>query len=188
MEALVNDTYNDLLIATQNTEKKIKQLVRSVVSDTIRVKALEQLGRKTTRNAVVEKLTQQGLSRKLTDEAWVGIIDKAGRRWNLSTYAEMVVRTKLQQAHVEGVRVETLERGVDLAVISSHGAKDACASYEGMVISINGQTPGYKTYQELRQGGKIFHPNCKHHISPIRDVKLLPDSVRQKHEDAKKIV
>ena len=91
----------------------------------MRVKALEQLGRRTTRNAIIEKLTQQGLSKKLTDEAWVGIINNAGRRWNLSTYAEMVVRTKLQQAHVEGVRVETLERGVDLAVISSHGAKDA---------------------------------------------------------------
>ena len=121
-------------------------------------------------------------NRKLNEEAWVGIIDKAGRRWNLSTYAEMVVRTKLQQAHVEGVRVETLERGVDLAVISSHGAKDACGGYEGIVISINGQTPGYKTYKELRQGGKIFHPNCKHHISPIRDFKLLPELVRLKHE------
>ena len=186
VESLVNDTYSDLLIATQNTEKKIKQLVRSVVSDTMRVKALEQLGRRTTRNAVVDKLTQQGLSKKLTDEAWVGIIDKAGRRWNLSTYAEMVVRTKLQQAHIEGVRVENVERGVDLAIVSSHGATDPCRNYEGMIISINGETPGYKTYQELRQSGKIFHPNCKHHISPIRDIKLLPDSVRQKHEEAMK--
>ena len=41
VESLVNDTYNDLLIATQNTEKKIKQLVRSVVSDTMRVMALK---------------------------------------------------------------------------------------------------------------------------------------------------
>ena len=32
VEALVNDTYADLLIATKNTETKIKQLVRSVVS------------------------------------------------------------------------------------------------------------------------------------------------------------
>ena len=96
----------------------------------------------------------------------------------------MVVRTKLQQAHIEGVRVESLERGVDLAVISSHGAKDACGGYEGLVISMNGETPGYKTYQKLRQGGKIFHPNCKHHISPIRDIKLLPESLRKKHEEA----
>ena len=184
VETLVNDTYSDLLIATQNTEKKIKQLVRSVVSDTMRVKALEQLGRRTTRNAIIEKLTQQGLSRKLTDEAWVGIIDKAGRRWNLSTYAEMVVRTKLQQAHVEGVRVEALERGVDLAVISSHGATDPCRNYEGLVISMNGETPGYKTYQELRQSGKIFHPNCKHHISSIQDINLLPNSLKKRHEEA----
>jgi len=96
----------------------------------------------------------------------------------------MVVRTKQQQAHVEGVRVESVERGVDLAVISSHGATDPCRNYEGLVISMNGETPGYKTYKELRQSGKIFHTNCKHHISPIRDIKLLPESLRKKHEEA----
>ena len=98
----------------------------------------------------------------------------------VTLYPEMVVRTKLQQAHVEGVRVESVERGVDLAVICSHGATDPCRNYEGLVISMNGETPGYKTYQELRQSGKIFHPNCKHHISPIRDIKLLPESLRKK--------
>ncbi|MCW2279100.1 phage minor capsid protein [Heliophilum fasciatum] len=186
VEALINDTYSDLLMATQNTERKIKQLVKNTVGETMRTKALQQLGRRSMRNAVVAELTQKGLSARLDGEAWVGIVDRAGRRWNLSTYAEMVVRTKLMQAHIEGTRVEGMQRGVDLAVVSSHNAKDACRSYEGMIISLNGLTAGYRTYDQLRAIGNIFHPNCQHHVSPVRDVALLPQSVREKHEQAMK--
>ncbi|MBC9785098.1 minor capsid protein [Heliobacterium chlorum] len=180
VEALMNDTYSDLLLATKNTERKVKQLVRSMVGDTMRSRAIEQQGRRTLTNEIARKLAAKGVSRRLHDEAWVGIVDAAGRRWKLSTYADMVVRTKLTQAHVEGVRTETLERGVDLAVVSSHGATDACRVFEGMVISINGMTTGFPTYQQLRDSGNIFHPNCKHHISPIRDLSLLPRSLREK--------
>lgn len=182
VDALINDTYQDLLMATQNTERKVKQLVRSVVGDTLRVKAIEQLGRRTTRNEIVDKLTRAGLSKKLESEAWVGIVDKAGRRWNLSTYAEMVVRTKIQQAHSEGRRIELLERGLDLSVVSSHGATDPCRKYEGMIISLNGLTPGFKTYAEIRATGEIFHPNCKHTVHAVRSLDVLPAAVREKHE------
>ncbi|MTV49852.1 minor capsid protein [Heliobacillus mobilis] len=185
-EELINDTYTDLLMATQNTERKIKQLVRNAVSETLRVKAVEQMGRKTMKKAIVGDLTHKGLSAKLDSEAWVGIVDRSGRKWNLSTYTEMVVRTKLTQAHIEGTRVETMERGVDLAVISSHNAKDACRSFEGMVISLHGLTPGYLTYDQVRGTGKIFHPNCQHHVSPVRDIQLLPKQLRDKHKEKMK--
>ncbi|MBC9785868.1 minor capsid protein [Heliobacterium chlorum] len=180
-EALINDTYTDLLMATQNTERKIKQLVRNAVSETLRMKALEQMGRRTIKKAIVGDLTHKGLSAKLDSEAWVGIVDRIGRRWNLSTYAEMVVRTKLTQAHIEGTRVEMMERGVDLAVISSHGAQDACRTFEGMIISMHGLTSGYMNYDQVRATGKIFHPNCQHRVSPVRDIHLLPKKLREKH-------
>jgi len=186
VEALVNDTYGDLLIATKNTERKIKQLVRSVVSDTMRLRAIEQLGRNTQRKEIARKLARFGLSKNLDSESWVGIVDSAGRRWNLSTYAEMVVRTKIQQAHVEGVRVEALERNVDLAVVSSHGATDSCRLFEGMVVSLNGTTPGYPTYAVLRATNKIFHPNCQHSVNPVRDLSLLPKDVREKAAESLK--
>lgn len=191
LEALIADTYSDLLFATQNTDRKVKALVRRVVAEQMRNKAVQQLGRETMRKAVVSELTKKGLTERFNAEAWVGIVDKAGRRWNLNTYAEMVVRTKLNQAHVEGTRVESLERDVDLAIVSSHGAKDPCRHFEGMVISLNGLTPGYRTYEELYQSGLIFHPNCKHKVTPLRSPDLLPKDVRSKAEDqaanAKKI-
>ncbi|WP_243237413.1 phage minor capsid protein [Heliobacterium chlorum] len=114
-EALINDTYTDLLMATQNTERKIKQLVRNAVTETLRVKAVEQMGRRTVKSAILGDLKHKGLSTRLYSEAWIGIVDRSGRKWNLSTYTEMVVLTKLTQAHIEGTRVETMKRGVDLA-------------------------------------------------------------------------
>lgn len=183
VEALIADTYSDLLLATQNTERKVKALVREVVADQMRTKALEASGRVTTGKAIRNALTKKGLSDRVSAEGFIGIVDKRGRKWNLATYADMVVRTKLTQAHVEGTRTEAIERGVDLAIISSHGAKDACRHYEGMVISMNGLTEGYPTYAELRRSNKIFHPNCKHKVTPIRDINLLPQIVRDKHND-----
>lgn len=182
VEALVNDTYADLLLATQNTERKVKAMVRNIVGKTMRLRAIQQQGRVSTTKALAEELSARGLSKTLDSEAWVGIVDKAGRRWDLTTYSQMVVRTKLNQAWVEGVKVETLERGVDLAQISSHNADDACRHFEGMVVSLHGLTPGFLTYDELRQSQLIWHPNCKHKVFPIRDFDLLNDQQKAKHE------
>ncbi len=180
VEALIADTYQDLLQATQNTERRVKRLVREVVAEQTRLNAIEQMGRKTRVKAIKTELTQKGLSERLKREGWVGIVDKAGRRWDLGTYTEMVTRTKMYQAHVEGTRIEAKERGVDLAIVSSHGAKDPCRYFEGVIISMNGETPGYLTYSELRRTNLIFHPNCKHKITPVRDPNLLPAKVKQK--------
>lgn len=187
VNAHVADTYGDLLKATKNTENSIKTLVRDAVSSTIRMRAVQQIGRKTMTNEIVKKLNTAGLSKTLDEEGWVGIVDAAGRRWNLNTYAEMVARTKMSQAHVEGVRTQALERGVDLAVISTHNAPDACRNFEGLVISLNGHTPGYITYEQLRQSNLIFHPNCGHSVSPVRKLELLPPALRKKHDEKMKI-
>lgn len=181
VDSLIADTFGDLLLVTQNTERKVKQIVREVVRDQMRMNAVQASGRVTTSKSIIEALTKQGLSDRIKAEGFIGIVDSAGRKWNLATYADMVVRTKMTQAHIEGTRTEALERDVDLAIISSHAAKDSCANYEGMVISMNGLTPGYMTYAELRRSNKIFHPNCRHKVTPIRDLGLLPEDVRDRH-------
>lgn len=186
VDALIADTYGDLLVATKNTEKAIKEVVREVTADTMRIKAAQQLGRKTMVREIRSELTRQGLSRRIKEDGWVGIVDKRGRRWNLGTYSDMVVRTKLQQSYIEGATFESNKRGVDLGIITSHGAKDSCSIYEGAIVSLSGRTDGYPSYEELRGTGLIFHPNCIHSINPIRDPSLLPDTVKAKAEKATK--
>lgn len=181
VEKMVTDTFEDVLALTTRTNKKIIQTVRDVSGEVMRMNAMNQIGYDTTRKEIMEKLIKQGFSKKITKD-FKGVTDSAGRRWELKKYVNMLVKTKIQQAYSEGVRAESIERGTDLAMISSHGAEDACSHFEGMVISMTGATKGLYTYDELRRSNKIFHPHCKHTITPLRSIDLLPPQLQEKHK------
>jgi Phage minor capsid protein 2 len=181
VDAMIADTYTDLLSATDNMSKRLKRIVRQTVAEQMRVNAIKRFGRKHNVKGIVSKLTKKGFSKELDEEGFVGIVDRSGRRWKLNHYVETVVRTKIQQAHVEGMRVQGIERGIDLALISTHGAEDDCRKYEGIVISMNGLTEGFLTYDELRKSNEIFHPNCQHTLYPIRSLDQLSEEERRIH-------
>lgn len=183
IDALTADTFEDLLYANNKMKQSTIKMVRAVVAEQMKAKAAAGMGRNTTRKAIVAALNKKDIRDRFNVEGNVAIVDRAGRRWKLETYAEMVTRTKMLQAHTEGTRVEALERGVDLAIISSHNADDSCRKFEGQIISLNGHTEGFMTYDELRRSNLIFHPNCRHKVTPIRDINLLPEAVRKKFEE-----
>jgi Phage minor capsid protein 2 len=182
VEKMIEDTFEDVLALTDRTDKRIKQTIRDIAGQVMRINSIQQIGYETTKKEIMEKLLKKGFSKEIKKN-FVGVTDRAGRKWKLDDYVSMLVKTKMQQAYSEGVRTECIERGIDLAVISSHGAKDACRHFEGMVISMTGATKGLYTYDELRRSNKIFHPNCKHTITPLRDISLLPEKLRKKHEE-----
>lgn len=181
VDALVNDTYHDILLATANTSNHVRQVVQDTVKKVAQYHAVRNTRYTEQAKQLVKELSKQGLSKKITEEAFVGIVDRKGRRWNLNTYANMVIKTKVNQAFHQGIAHEMEETGFDLAVISSHGAKDACGKWEGVVISVNGQTEGYPTYAEARATNEIFHPNCEHTIHPIRSLDMLHEDDIKKH-------
>jgi Phage minor capsid protein 2 len=183
IDTIMQDTFDDLLSATQLTSKRTKQIVRRVVSEKMKIDMARAKGYDVMKSSVIEELTKSGLSKTVTKDGFVGIIDKAGRKWKMSNYVDMVVKTKYKQARFEGLRTKALEDDIDLAIISSHGAKDACRKYEGMIISMNGTTKGYPSYSELRKSNEIFHPRCKHTIYPFRSPDLLSGDERQKSEE-----
>lgn len=183
IEALTSDTFEDLLYANQKMKRETVKMVRAIVAEQMKMKAAQGQGRNTIRKAIIEALTKKEIRERFNVEGNVAIIDKAGRHWKLETYAEMVTRTKMLQAHTEGTRIQALERGVDLAIISSHNATDACRGFEGQIISMNGLTDGFMTYDELRRSNLIFHPNCRHKLIPIRDINLLPPVIRARYEE-----
>ncbi|MCS0827392.1 phage minor capsid protein [Cytobacillus firmus] len=181
VDSLINDTYSDLLKATTNTSKQVRQLVQSVVSDVMRMGSLNNTGRVQMTREIRQGLTNKALEQKLEKDGFIGIIDKRKRPWSTKRYADMIARTKLNQAHVEGVRVSGIERGIDLAVISTHNAPDECSLFEGMIISLNGLTDGLLSYQEIYDSNKCFHPNCQHKVHLIKP-ELLPKAVKDKHD------
>jgi hypothetical protein len=188
VEAIVSDTYNDILLATQNTEKHIKGLVRDTVSKVAQYNAVKNTNYTEQAEQLKKELSKKGLSERIVKEGFVGIVDKKGRRWDLGVYSKMVMKTKINDAFKEGVMQRAKEEGMDLAVISDHSADDACSKWEGVVVSMTGATKGYPTYAEARGTNQVFHPNCEHTLHPIRSLDMLhPDDIAEAKRKAKEL-
>ena len=169
LDKLMTDTYNDMLIATNYMSESAKRFVRVKTSQVMQLQQALRQGNKSLAYSLARQLEAGKLGKDASTQAFTGIVDKAGRRWNLKTYSEMVVRTKVQQAHIYGTAQQGHEMGYHLFIISSHNALDACSHWEGKIISVGESIDGYSSYEELAASNEIFHPNCKHHITPISD-------------------
>lgn len=91
-----------------------------------------------------------------------GFKDKAGRVWNLSTYAQMATRTLITNAHNQGKINRYTEFGRDLVIVSQHQrACGLCRPWERKILSLSGKHPDYPALDEAKGAG-LFHPNCGH--------------------------
>lgn len=188
IEALYADTYQDILLATNNTKQSVKKVVRDTVRKVAQYNSLKNTNYTEQAEQLAKELSKKGLSESVKKEGFVGIVDKKGRKWDLRTYSNMVIKTKVNQAHIEGIRHEATETGCDLAIISSHGAEDACSKWEGVIISLTGANEGFPTYEDGRKTQEIWHPNCEHTLHPVRSLDLLPpDEVALARKKAKEL-
>lgn len=176
------DTFEDLLFVTNHTTKESKKVIRDIISKHIQLGVAENQGHREIIRRIRKEIALENIRREVADKALVGIIDARGRRWKLKTYVELVVKTKLQQIHVEGLKDQALEDGYDLARIPSKGATDSCRNFEGMVISLNGLEKNFPSYDGLKASGLIFHPNCNHTPVPIADFELLHEDDKTLHK------
>jgi Phage minor capsid protein 2 len=166
VEAVIADTQADLLAVTTNVERKVRSAIRQVTSEVLRENLASGInGRKTIRGEILS-----GLRKTLGDSLNTGIIDASGRRWRPEVYTETLAQTKLMNTHRDATLNEAVSREALYGIISSHGAKDACRNYEGRVVKLTADAPGnYPYIGNLRGGRDIFHPRCKHTVSPIRN-------------------
>ena len=105
------------------------------------------------RRKILEEITGRGI---------YGFVDRAGKKWSMKTYAEMLARTSLMEIHNEAQWREFRAHDEDLVVISFHtGTCPKCAPWQGRVLSLTGQTPGFPTLDDAKAGG-LFHPRCRH--------------------------
>ena len=169
LNKLLTDTYNDMLIATKYMSEAAKKFVRVKTSQVMQLQQAIRQGNKGLAYSLARQLEAGKLSKDANNQAFTGIVDKAGRRWNLKNYSEMVVRTKAQQAHIYGTAEQAHELGCHLFIISSHNATDACSHWEGKIISVGEDIEGYPSYEEIASSLECFHPNCKHSITPVSE-------------------
>ena len=141
--------------------KDVSDFIGRRTDDIYRTVALESV-----RGTVAGYKTWQNVAeshrKKLAEEGITGFKDKAGKQWNMRTYAEMVARTTTMEAHVQGTANRLLENGQDLIKVTTHGDScSMCTPWQGKVLSLTGKTEGYPTLEEAKSQG-LFHPNCGH--------------------------
>jgi hypothetical protein len=164
VKAVIADTQADLLAVTQNIDRKVRATVRQVVSESMRQNLAQGINGRRTMNAD----TLSGLRAKLGDAVNTGIIDASGRRWRPEVYVDMVTRTKMMRITTEATINEAVQREAYYGVISSHGAKDLCRNWEGKTVKLVAEAPGDYPYYGDLPNREIFHPRCRHSISPVR--------------------
>lgn len=100
------------------------------------------------------------------------------QRWSLERYVDMAARTVTMNARVRAKEMEYLAHGADLVRVSEHAFScPKCAPWQGRIISLSGETPGYPTMYEAREAG-LFHPCCRHTITvydPLNEVDETAD-------------
>lgn len=160
--ALVDDTATAFGESMTGVNRSARLLLGKTTRDLITQKLAEgQIGGKALReirNNLKSILQEQGLD---------ALKDKAGHSWTLDRYTEMLFRTKAVEARNRGLANRMVENGYDLVQVSDHGSDHvACAVWEGKILSLTGETPGYPTIADAESEG-LFHPNCKHAINVL---------------------
>ena len=138
--------------------------LRQVVGEAMRQNLAQGINGRRTMNADI----MTGLRGKLGDALNNSVIDAAGRRWQTSVYVDMVVRTKMARTTTEATINEAVQRDAYYGVISSHGARDKCRDWEGKTVKLISDAPGDYPYYADLPSREIFHPRCRHTISPVR--------------------
>lgn len=148
----LNSLQQDLKTITEsiktNSEKIIKELKNSPTANTLP----EQ---KKISSEIVADLEEKGIT---------FFTDKLGRKTPIEKYIKMRVFTDSVTLQRTTYFVRAVQYGVDLVRIvhlNIHPSCELCAPFEGKILSINGDEPGYMTIDEALDYG-LFHPNCDH--------------------------
>jgi len=111
----------------------------------------------------------QGVLDRFAAKGITGFIDRAGRGWNLESYAEMAVRAGTMNASVAGHMDTMVENGLDLVIVSEDGSPcELCQPWEGEILSISGNDPRYQSVDDCEAAG-WGHPGCLHTLNAYQE-------------------
>ncbi|MFE7119619.1 phage minor capsid protein, partial [Streptomyces sp. NPDC057654] len=175
VDRLAHETIERVTATHRGILRGVEDGYRQVIAE---VSATPLLGIDTRRQA-----TQRAMER-FADRGLRTFVDKGGRAWSMTSYAEMAVRTSVGRAAVEAHGDRLRAAGVDLVIVSNAPHEcPLCKPYEGKVLSLDGPG-GARTVEvehavedgrtvrvnivasldEARRHG-LQHPNCRHSLS-----------------------
>lgn len=162
ISALVDDASKSFGDALTLVGRNVRSITTQAFQREIRARIAEGVVTAETRKQIVAGVKQQ-----LRDRGLTALVDRGGKNWTLDRYADMLARTKLREARNTGLGSKMLENGQDLVQVSINGSDhEACADWEGKILSMTGKTDGFDTVDQATSDG-LFHPNCKHTVNPI---------------------
>jgi hypothetical protein len=166
---------NAVNILTDNLTNRLGDAATTIgrrEEDLFRREGLKIAAAHLTREDPIPTATTQ-LVRALAEEGVTSFEDKLGRRWNLDTYAEMVVRTTTSEAIFQGTQTQMLARGFDLVQVNQVvGACPQCIPFENKVFSLTGRADGFPRLKITFP----IHPQCRHFIFPA------PEAVEERRQ------
>jgi hypothetical protein len=118
---------------------------------------------------------------RFVDRGLTGFTDRGNRRWRLTSYVEMAVRTVTARAAVQGQTDRQERLGLQLVVVSNvAGECERCRPYEGRILRIGPGPTGtvtvphqitgepvqieIRTTVEAARRNGFQHPNCRHSL------------------------
>lgn len=179
IKAEVIATLNEV---SANTDRRLLQIVRTGYQDKLMADIERRRSLGTISKLIQEKVTAENFYKEVKQNGFVGYVDKLGRRWKPDVYARMLLRTKTMEANIGIQQEQGLLNGIDMAYISGVPVDNPCNNWIGCLVSMNGLTPVLPTYQQVKDTGEVFHPNCQHYLIPVRSFENCPNYVLDRTE------
>lgn len=181
LETLISTVNNDLNRAQYSVLRKMDDVYRQTIFKT---HMYLQNGAKTL-NQAIDMATKDFLDKGINSVEY-----KNGARVNISSYAEMALRTANHRAMLLGEGKKRDEYGIHLVVVSAHANTcPKCEPWQGKIVIddifshpsteyIDNYKNKYKLLSEAIDKG-LLHPNCRHalitYFEGITTLPVVPD-------------
>lgn len=133
--------------------------------------AIRRHGLKTAAEQLIREqpiaVARDRFAERLRADGMTAFVDKAGRRWSLTNYCDMAIKTTISEAQSQATANSMFSRGLDLVEVEhpgKHHPEDECTQWEGGPWSLTGRTQDYPVLGAFPP----FHPRCDHFIRPSR--------------------
>ncbi|WP_212927855.1 phage minor capsid protein [Oceanobacillus sp. J11TS1] len=149
---IIDDTLLDFKAAIRTAKKSANTTIRNALDD------VQGDFAKGLLTGDARKVIQKRVAKSFEKEGLTAFITKDNRKLPLDFYAMTVTRTKMRDASVQGHVQRYIENGQDLVqIIENSDSCAVCAAHRGVVVSLTGDTEGYKSVDEVQL--PPYHPN-----------------------------
>lgn len=107
----------------------------------------------------------RNLNEQISSTGITSLIDRGGRKWSMTAYANMLARTTVMTARNDGAKLRLLQNGQRFGKISRHAdidGWDICNEYEDHIVDLADPEIPLPPY----------HPNCRHIVQFVPPSRL----------------